>query len=645
MTAHSHKHTHNQRKRSPNPLRIDPTRSATLRRKFQTDLRKRFKLLKKAIIDLVDTEDAFGIKPKKVSPFIDQGVPTSNQRFAAKRSDEQIKLFRAFVLGQFGSLVLDDDQEESDELFLRKFAEEGYKKGSARAFDDTRKPRTDENFDFFQGTKEEFLRQSVGSPVATERLRVLTSRVFTDLKGVGQAMSTQMGRVLADGLARGDGAKVIARELSKRMGVGLRRAETISRTEIVRAHAEGQLDSLERMGVTEVGVAVEWSTANDDRVCPLCRPMEGVVFTIKESRGLIPRHSSCRCAWIPANVGEDTTGQKRTKSQKQLAIDKSIKAEAPKGTSLEEQKKVSRSKLADTRAKDAPKSIFDDDKSKKSTVTKPEKVPKPTPKKAAPPKKVKEDKVKPKKKTTPKVKKAPTKKKEVPKKKAVKKDPIKKKVAPKKKAIPKKKPVKKPTPPKKKADIPKETKPVKDHAPTDTKKIEEQLKKEKTEVGVILDSKGNELARQRGTNDRIEFSREDEKLLKGNIMTHNHPDVEARNFKATIENLPLSGADGKLLADFNLSEIRSVGKEFTFSLKAKGDKPLDGKKINSEWRRRTNFHEKKETARIEKLVDEKKMTRPEANKHMFLFEQESQHQAWVDIADKQGLEYKKINNI
>lgn len=377
MTTHSHhSHTCNSkhdsaRKRSPNPLRIDPTRSATLRRKFQSDLRRRFKLLKKAIIDLVDTEDAFGIKPKKVSPFIDQGVPTENQghvpnrRFEAKRSDEQIKLFRAFVEDEFGSLVLDAGMEDSEELYLRKFTEEGYKKGAARAFDDTRRPRVGEDLGFFQGTKEEFLRQSFGSPVATERLRVLTSRVFTDLKGVGQALSTQMGRVLADGLARGDGAKALARDMSARLGVGLRRAETIARTEIVRAHAEGQLDSLERMGVEEVGVAVEWSTANDDRVCPLCQPMEGVVFKIQESRGLIPRHPSCRCAWIPANVGEDQTGQKRTKAQKQLAIDKSIKAEAPKGTSLAEQKKVSRSKLADVKPTDAPKSIFDNDKSKK----------------------------------------------------------------------------------------------------------------------------------------------------------------------------------------------------------------------------------------------------------------------------------------
>lgn len=379
LIIHLHKHTHNQqRKRSPNPLRTDPTRTATLRRKFQTDLRKRFRKLKKVIIDLVDIEDAFGIKPRKVSPFIDQGRPTENvghvpnRRFEAKRSDEQIKLFRAFVEDEFGKLVLDADQEDSDELYLRKFAEEGYEKGAARAFDDTRKPREDENLDFFSGTKEEFLRQSFGSPVATERLRVLTSRVFTDLKGVGQAMSTQMGRVLADGLARGDGAKVIARELNKRLGVGVRRAETIARTEIVRSHATGQLDSLEKMGVTEVGVAVEWSTAGDARVCPLCRPMEGVVFKVKDSHGLIPRHPSCRCSWIPANVGEDPNEgrkvawqktpikQKRTKAEISKAVDKSIKAEAPKGTSLEEQKRLSRSKVADIKPQAAPKSIFDE---------------------------------------------------------------------------------------------------------------------------------------------------------------------------------------------------------------------------------------------------------------------------------------------
>ena len=81
------------------------------------------------------------------------------------------------------------------------------------------------------------------------------------------------------------------------------------------------------MGVTKSGAAVEWLTAEDDRVCEMCAPLNGIVLTTKEARGLLPRHDECRCCWTPANVGEDTKGQKRTKAAIEEAIDKSVKAE------------------------------------------------------------------------------------------------------------------------------------------------------------------------------------------------------------------------------------------------------------------------------------------------------------------------------
>src|SRR5690606_28972829 len=70
-------------------------------------------------------------------------------------------------------------------------------------------------------------------------------------------------------------------------------------------------------------------TAGDDSVCELCGSLEGVIFTVEEARGLLPRHPNCRCAWIPADVGETDKGQKRGEEKKK-AIEKSVQAEAPK---------------------------------------------------------------------------------------------------------------------------------------------------------------------------------------------------------------------------------------------------------------------------------------------------------------------------
>ena len=83
----------------------------------------------------------------------------------------------------------------------------------------------------------------------------------------------------------------------------------------MRCHAKRQLDSMEAMGLGELGAATEWSTASDDQVCNLCAPLQGIVLTAKEARGLLPHHEGCRCCWTPANVGEDTEGQRRTRRQ------------------------------------------------------------------------------------------------------------------------------------------------------------------------------------------------------------------------------------------------------------------------------------------------------------------------------------------
>src|SRR5438132_135754 len=48
------------RPRRGNPLKLDPTRTATLRRKFMSELRGRFRALKRKLFRLIVEEDAFG---------------------------------------------------------------------------------------------------------------------------------------------------------------------------------------------------------------------------------------------------------------------------------------------------------------------------------------------------------------------------------------------------------------------------------------------------------------------------------------------------------------------------------------------------------------------------------------------------------
>ncbi len=108
---------------------------------------------------------------------------------------------------------------------------------------------------------------------------------------------------MAQGLVDGSHPREIAKTMVEQIkSITKRRARVLARTEIIRAHAEGQLDGYEKLGISKVTGAVEWATAGDDRVCVECESMEGSLFTIEEARGLIPLHPNCRCAWLPASA-------------------------------------------------------------------------------------------------------------------------------------------------------------------------------------------------------------------------------------------------------------------------------------------------------------------------------------------------------
>jgi SPP1 gp7 family putative phage head morphogenesis protein len=108
-------------------------------------------------------------------------------------------------------------------------------------------------------------------------------------------------RTLADGLTMGQHPYQIANSLARDVdGIGRRRAKVVARHRLIWVHAEGQLDNLERLGVEEVGVAVEWAITPDNKVCPKCAAMQGLVLKTRQAHGLIPLHPECRCAWIPS---------------------------------------------------------------------------------------------------------------------------------------------------------------------------------------------------------------------------------------------------------------------------------------------------------------------------------------------------------
>lgn len=83
------------------------------------------------------------------------------------------------------------------------------------------------------------------------------------------------------------------------------RAETIARTETMRASNQGQLEAWDQ--ATEKGLltgteSLEWITTPDDRLCPICEPLDGETaprggtFEVEGDRITAPpAHPRCRC--------------------------------------------------------------------------------------------------------------------------------------------------------------------------------------------------------------------------------------------------------------------------------------------------------------------------------------------------------------
>ena len=312
--------------RHGNPLKLDPTRTTLLRAQAVREVNRRFGALKKAVTELIVEDDVFGLKPRK-------GFTTLGEEFVRAwefRTDkDKLTSFNRWFQGQIDDNILSIEGVDG-EPWTSKYVDSAYRKGAVRAYTDVKRDTGATSLDFYNGSKKQFLESAFAQPERVSKLKFLFTRTFEELKGVSAAMSQQMSRVLASGIANGLGPEEVARQLNNTItGITRQRARVLARTEIIAAHSEGQLDSFEDLGIEEVGIMAEWSTAGDGRVCPLCVPLEGTVMTIKEARGLLPRHPNCRCAWIPANVGEQLAGQKLSKPAKEVALADSIHAERP----------------------------------------------------------------------------------------------------------------------------------------------------------------------------------------------------------------------------------------------------------------------------------------------------------------------------
>lgn len=297
------------------PIRLDPTNTTPIQRRFLRQIVKRLNALNKQIRELIVREDAFDLVNNV----------TTNSRFGFSTKVEKTQAFRDWLKDQIDLGLLETDgSEEPGKPWTANVIRSAYKQAAVKSY--TQANKTSQTLD-------EFLTTAFDSPVATDRIELLATRAFEQLRGVTDAMAADMNRVFSDGIAHGKDPYEIARNLTKTVDkISRTRAVRIARTEVVHAYAEGQLDSFEELGVEEVGILAEWSTAGDGDVCDQCEPLEGIIMSVSEARGMIPIHPNCRCAWVPALDDRKSKSLRGKKSphpkRRQKALAKARKAGA-----------------------------------------------------------------------------------------------------------------------------------------------------------------------------------------------------------------------------------------------------------------------------------------------------------------------------
>lgn len=280
-----------------NANRTDPTKTLTLQRQFEADAVRRFKRIRKDIITSIVTNDVFGLKqddPMAV-PFRNEALPP--RAFAFDTDQQKVVKFMQWLEEQvllevLGVTLGTPIQSAAQSAWSNVYIESAYNKGLRQSASNMRA----------QGAtiRPEFIDAAFTRPIHADVVGLAATRTFMELQGITQTMDAQISRVLSNGIIEGLGARELAKNITNRVDkIGITRARTLARTEVVAAHAEASLNMYAEAGVEGVEADVEFVTAGDDLVCPECEALEGRIFTVDEARGIIPVHPNCRCAWLP----------------------------------------------------------------------------------------------------------------------------------------------------------------------------------------------------------------------------------------------------------------------------------------------------------------------------------------------------------
>ena len=112
----------------------------------------------------------------------------------------------------------------------------------------------------------------------------------------------QVQEAMASWIQSGDPLSALENTLGPIFGTV--RAQMIAATEITRIFAEANSKAWSSTGFVN---KVQWQTARDERVCPICGPKAGQLYDVGDSGNRPPAHIRCRC-WLQPVVDVEAVG-------------------------------------------------------------------------------------------------------------------------------------------------------------------------------------------------------------------------------------------------------------------------------------------------------------------------------------------------
>lgn len=229
----------------------DPTKTAGLRRKAYADIKRRFNEIKKVVKKTVVE-----------TPLLVANASVADASFFEyRRDDEKLNQFNRWLKVQIDEEILNHPGGRENH-WLNVTIGRAYDRGARRArVEATRQLKLDPILAFQLDGFNPLL-----NPAHVDRAALIYTRVFQDLEGVTNAMASQMSRILAKGMLEGKNPLEVAKELADRVDkIGITRARTIARTEIIESHNRANIAEAEELEkLTGLTVKMRWLHASGE---------------------------------------------------------------------------------------------------------------------------------------------------------------------------------------------------------------------------------------------------------------------------------------------------------------------------------------------------------------------------------------------